>query len=398
MKACFAHDHIFYKDEKDNYYSNGKLPYSIWQRYLSHFDELTIIGRSTQYNSKKNLVLSSGPKVNFQPVPNISNFYSKIKSIKISKNLITTKLKNSDALIVRLPSEIGLLSIKIAEQLDLPWAVEVVGCPLNAYWYHGNFLGKLYAPVVYLKTKMAIAKSKFAIYVTEEYLQRRYPSKGFTAFAANVEINEIESTVLDLKLNYISKSKASYTIGLIGGISTKLKGIDTAINAMKRLRKFDKKFRLEIVGDGDPNIWKDKIINNTLQDYIIFKGTLKKGTELNKWIDSLDIYIQPSLTEGLPRALIEAMSRGCPAIGSKVGGIPELLNAEFIHQPKDHKRLAELIITLTENKELAKQQAIRNFDVAKKFYKNILDKKRDKFWYTFYEYVKSKKSNNLMKG
>lgn len=387
IKACFAHDHIFYRDENNNFYSSGKLPYSVWQRYLNHFDELIIIGRSTKYNPQKRLVLSSGSNVNFQPIPNISSFFSKIKNIKMAKSLLTNTLKNSDALIVRLPSEIGLLSIQIAEQLNIPWAVEVVGCPLNAYWYHGNFLGKFYAPFAYVKTKKAIAKAQFAIYVTEKYLQNKYPSQGFTSFAANVEISEPDPENLKGKLHYLTSSRTMHIIGLIGGVSTKLKGIDTALMAMKILKNRNKKFKLEIVGDGDPDIWKEKINKNGLQDEIVFKGTLKNGPELNEWLDKLDIYIQPSLTEGLPRALIEAMSRGCPSIGSKVGGIPELLDAEFVHKSKDYKRLANLILTLIENKELAKQQAIRNFEIARKFSKTILDKRRYQFWKTFYEFV-----------
>ena len=390
MRACFAHDHKFFRDEKNNYYSNGNLTYAIWERYLSFFDELLIIGRSVPYTPQKKLVISSGPRVSFRPVPNISGIYAKIKNGKITKNIIYNELKKSDALIVRLPSEIGLLSIKIAEQMNIPWAAEIVGCPLNAYWFYGNLLGKLYAPLAYLKTKKSIRKSKFIIYVTENYLQKRYPSNGYIAYASNVEIDKIEDSILNAKLALISTRKLNYKIGLIGSISTKIKGIDTAINAIKRLKKNNKKVILEIVGDGDPNIWRKKLLKNRLDQNIVFKGTLRKGEDLDKWIDSLDIYIQPSLTEGLPRALIEAMSRGCPAIGSNVGGIPELLESQFVHKPKDYKRLAKLIITLTENKELAKQQAIRNFNVAKKYYKNKLDEKRNQFWQKFYEYVKSK--------
>lgn len=47
-------------------------------------------------------------------------------------------------------------------------------------------------------------------------------------------------------------------------------------------------------------------------------------------LDTCDIYVQPSLQEGLPRALIEAMSRGCPCIGARTAGIPELLPEECL--------------------------------------------------------------------
>ena len=43
------------------------------------------------------------------------------------------------------------------------------------------------------------------------------------------------------------------------------------------------------------------------------------------YYDSIDIYVQPSKQEGLPRAVIEAMSRGCPVLGTDIAGIPELI-------------------------------------------------------------------------
>ena len=52
--------------------------------------------------------------------------------------------------------------------------------------------------------------------------------------------------------------------------------------------------------------------------------------EVFKWLETIDLYVQPSRQEGLPRALIEAMSRGVPAFGARTGGIPELLDEDFI--------------------------------------------------------------------
>ena len=45
-----------------------------------------------------------------------------------------------------------------------------------------------------------------------------------------------------------------------------------------------------------------------------------------EWLDTIDLYVQPSLTEGMPRAAIEAMSRGCPVVVSDVGGLKNLVD------------------------------------------------------------------------
>ena len=51
-------------------------------------------------------------------------------------------------------------------------------------------------------------------------------------------------------------------------------------------------------------------------------------------LDECDIYLQPSLQEGLPRSVIEAMSRGCACIGAATAGIPELLESEYVVKRK----------------------------------------------------------------
>ena len=104
------------------------------------------------------------------------------------------------------------------------------------------------------------------------------------------------------------------------------------------------------------------------------------------WMDTLDMLVIPSFQEGLPRVLIEAMSRGCPAAGAKTGGIPELLRTEMLHNPGDYKKLAKDIKTVLNDKELAKELARENFSEAKQYAKEVLDSRRKSFWVDFKEH------------
>ena len=92
--------------------------------------------------------------------------------------------------------------------------------------------------------------------------------------------------------------------------------------------------------------------------------------------NDLDIYIQPSLQEGLPRSVIEAMSVGLPCIGSDVAGIPELLDDAWVFTRKGNK--AEKIASLLKrvDKVGLKEQSERNFNEAKKYSYDFLLKKR----------------------
>ena len=123
-----------------------------------------------------------------------------------------------------------------------------------------------------------------------------------------------------------------------------------------------------------------------------FCGTLASGTAVNQWLDDIDLYIQPSLTEGLPRALIEAMSRGCPALGSGAGGIPELLAPECIHKPGDSATLAKMLETAIQDKDWQKSQAARNFREAAAYDSKVLDDIRREFWLDFAGYCRTQKA------
>ena len=97
----------------------------------------------------------------------------------------------------------------------------------------------------------------------------------------------------------------------------------------------------------------------------------------------MDIYIQPSLTEGLPRALLEAMGRGCPAIASQVGGISELLEASCLHRPGDAEGLARLLKQALLEPAWREVQGQRNLAVAAEHAEAKVEVIRGAFWQEF---------------
>lgn len=322
MKIAFAHDHVFYVDENLNFYSSGQLPYKVWERYLKVFREVVVISRFKNIDDAVNirgLNLSSGENVNFAPVSNINSLKG-ILNRKEVKKVIANALQGCDALIARLPSEIGLLSISIAKQLNLPYAIELVGDPFNALWYHGKFIGKMYAPIISYRVKKKVKDCNFVLYVTREYLQKKYPTNGYIESCSNVEIDTQFADILHNRIKKIEANKSKIVLGLIGSLNSKYKGIDTAIKALSYIEKELPTVQLRILGNGNQDKWKTLAKELGMENRIIFDGVLPAGEAVYQWLDQIDLYIQPSLTEGLPRALIEAMSRGCPAIGSRVGG------------------------------------------------------------------------------
>lgn len=94
-----------------------------------------------------------------------------------------------------------------------------------------------------------------------------------------------------------------------------------------------------------------------------FVGVYTKPEQRKAFMESLDIFALPSLTEGTPNSIVEAMSHGVPIIASAVGGIPDVVASEtgVLVPPGDVAALVEALIRLAEDENLRQRmgQAVR---------------------------------------
>jgi phosphatidylinositol alpha-1,6-mannosyltransferase len=109
-----------------------------------------------------------------------------------------------------------------------------------------------------------------------------------------------------------------------------------------------------------------------VDDAVHFAGCLPPGGPILSFLDDIDLFLIASRAEAMPRALIEAMARGCPAVGTNIAGIPELLPPECLVMPDDVDGLAILIREILLDTEKCKHLATRNRDVAWQFRKSRL--------------------------
>ncbi|MBW7474265.1 glycosyltransferase family 4 protein [Paenibacillus oenotherae] len=401
MHVVWAHDHTFYFNETGKFYSGGKLPYAVWERYLSVFDRVTVACRGQKTGASADMAgktLSSGPNVDFLVLPSLSNPVNKLTKRGYVEQSLTEVIRGADAVIARMPSEIGSEAIRVARQLGKPYSIEMVACAWDGLWNYGSAQGKLYAPLALWKTRRLVRRAPYGIYVTEQFLQQRYPlaSSGVQGSCSNVEIPIPAESVLEERLQRITStmlengSLTPFRIGLIGSLNGRTKGIETALRAIARIAKGLTPFELHILGDGSPERWQALAARLGVKELVTFHGVLPSGSAVFQWLDGLDLYIQPSFQEGLPRATIEAMSRACPVIASTAGGIPELIGAEWLHKPGNDKQLANLLANAIGNKAWMAEQAEANFARAKQYTKAKLDHKRMTFWQSFRDYVASK--------
>jgi len=370
MKLLFVHDHKFRYIE-GKFYSTGGLSDNVLKRYTDVFGDVTVIARVIKEKRKKN------------QYSEISNKNVVIKNgIKLGYTGFINEIKKADYIISRMPSFLGLKAIILARKLNKPCLIELVACPWDSLWNH-SLIGKLVAPFMTMATKIITKNASHVLYVTNEFLQRRYPTNGKSINCSDVVLTEFDNNVLKNRLQKISKTNSKLIIGTIAAVDVRYKGQQYIIKALGKLKKQGiTNFEYQLVGGGDPTYLKSVAKKFNVIEQVKFLGP-KPHEKIFEWLDTIDIYVQPSRAEGLPRSLIEAMSRGLPAFGANTGEIPELLESKYIFT-NSRNNIDEICkILLSFNKEIMKIQAERNFHEAKKYNKTSTEKKRLAFFKQF---------------
>lgn len=375
----FIHDHKFI--EKDGgFYTSGSLTNEAFERYLNIFESVEVLANVVKHSDKNDQFVHVKNKVSNIKFDLIGIKNSPAKIIGILK-LIKEKVVANEHIVVRMPGFYSLIAIYYAAKMKKKFIVEVVGCPWDAFWNH-SIKGKIIAPFMWYMTKRSVKKAPYVIYVTNRFLQKRYPTKGKNIGCSDVALPPIRDEILSKRLNKISNTDKNQPvkIGTSAAVNVKYKGQEYVIKAISKLNKDGYNFEYYLAGGGDNTYLRSIAEQYHVIDKVKFLGSLPHE-EIFNYLDNLDIYIQPSKQEGLPRALVEAMSRGCPALGSATGGIPELLNPEFIFGNGDVNEIAGLLTRFDD--ETLIREAKRSFKKSQEYDKELLDEKRSSF-YTSY--------------
>ncbi|MGJ8730998.1 glycosyltransferase family 4 protein [Listeria aquatica] len=384
MKWLFAHDNRFYQASDGSVFSEVAFQYEDFERYLEHTDELIVLARLEEAPKNAPLDkwnLSSGPKMHFVRVPDpygIRSFTPFPKEYRKVKN----EVAQVDVVIARLPSEIGYMAVDAARELNKPYAIEVVGDAYGAMHTYGNLKGKLYAPFAQHKMKKRVFQAKHVLYITERVLQEAYPTSGASISCSNVELQSVaQPDQIKERIEQVLRPKEYLEIGMNGSLSSAYKGFDIALKALAKAKPQIPPFRFTVVGKGDASKWEQLAVQLGIQNEVRFIGSIPHN-KIFDWLKKMDLFLMPSRTEGQGRALIEALSCGCPAIGASVGGIKELLKSEQLHEVNNSEQLAQKIIEILNSPSCQMNDIEEAFETAKKFNIDELRQKRRQFYGT----------------
>jgi len=224
-------------------------------------------------------------------------------------------------------------------------------------YHHASPLARLEKPLRKLVGRLSLSQAD-AYRAVSEYCRslvshHQKPAYIFPAFTDLESFSAAAAECVQVAAKIIGGPYFMYA-----GMLIYLKGIQDLIRAMQEVLQKQPQVKLVIAGRGaeEQNL-RSLAQELGITEKVLFVGHLDQSM-LAAYMKNCLALVLPSLTEGLPRVVIEAQLLGKPVIASRVGGIPEIIadgETGVVVEPKDWQALARAMVTILEDPALAER-------------------------------------------
>jgi len=238
------------------------------------------------------------------------------------------------------------------------WAAWLCRVPVIVHTPHGHVFWGYFGPA---ETRLFILFERLSALVTHRIItlteqERRdhlrfriAPAGRFTVIHSGVDLSRLsppdDETLATVRAGLVIPPHG-VIIGTVGRL-TGIKGHDTLLEAAARIRAECDDLYLVFIGDGE---LREDLENRAkglgLADRVVFTGWRRDVAPL---LALFDIFVFPSLNEGMGKAVVEAMAMGKPVVASRIGGIVDLVEDNvngLLVPPGDPAALAEAVLSL----------------------------------------------------
>lgn len=389
MNLVVALEHHFHRTSDGAVWTQALFPYSYWTRYLAVFEHVRVTARVREVSSvPSDWVRADGKGVSLAGVPDYLGPRQYLLRAWQVQAAVNNSVDPNHAVILYLHGQIAWCVESVLRRSKHPYGAYIIADPYEAFTPGAirHSLRPFFRWWFTQQLRRQCANACAVAYVTEHALQRRYPP-SLGAFSTYFAMGDMPDEAFVRFPRPSRKGTNTTILTMVGSLAHLYKGPDVAMDAVAECLREGLDLRLVLIGDGKLRAELEaRAASLGLKDRICFLGQLTAGVAVRTQLDDSDLYIMPSRTEGLPRAMIEAMARGLPCIGSTAGGIPELLLPEDMVPPGDATALARKIREVVTDPARMVRMAARNLEKAKQYRDEAVRDQR----IAFYRYVREK--------
>ena len=313
MRVSVVLEHRFIRTPDRNVWTDGPFSHSFFARYLTTFDGVSVVARVREADTPNaNWRRTGGEGVSFSSVPYYVGPGQYLMRAPQVRSRARQAVGRWEAVILRVPSQLAICVASALRSTNQPYGVEVVGDPHDAF-----------SPRASLHPLRGLFRWRHCRRLKQQCAGACAP-ETFTATYSSVELPE---EFLAAQPRDLCVGKRSFHLVSVGSLDHLYKAPDVLIDALSECVQQGWDLKLTLVGGGRYQTALERRAGDlSLANRVCFLGQLPSRDAVRSELDRADLFVLPSRQEGLPRAMIEAMARGLPCMGSRVGGIPELLD------------------------------------------------------------------------
>lgn len=378
MKLLLVLEHHFFEDKNHNVWCERVINYDFFRRYLQTFDEIFVCARLSHVDVHDiKWQKASGSGVRFIAINDFQGFKGAIANFYKVKKVIRKSISKVDICILRAPSPISILAYAEISKSKKIYALEMM-MSAKGMFVENRFCDRVANCVTDIYIKQMCKKADGVAYVTENILQKKYPTFGIVETYSSINLDKNDFYKQCWNREVIPKE---FIIISTGYMDNRRKGQDVSIKTTKILLDRGYKIKLVLIGDGKlKEYYVDLSKQLKIENNVEFTGLINNKKEVKNRLINAHLFLLPSKAEGLPRSILEGMAVGLPCVASDVDGIPELIGEDCLVNGYDAEDYADRIECLLKDWNKMITLGNENYEKALSYSREILDNRRKRFY------------------
>ncbi|VWD20592.1 glycosyl transferase family 1 [Burkholderia lata] len=296
-------------------------------RFAPHFGAVRIVARAFP-KARPVGSLVTGPSTSFVDLGAIRGGRNWLLGLPRTAARLTRAIRGAQTLMIRFPGNVATLALLLCWITRKPFSAEIVADPEDYFGKDAsNHPFRRVAKWIHCRsTAFAARRAQSVRYVTDAYLQEKYPPRTRAASFGFSDAFLPDGLFAARGPDSLARP-GSLRLVNVSMMHNRSKGHVALLEAMARLKRKNVAVVLTLVGDGALRAELEAMAHTLgIANVVAFRGQIASEA-VCATVAEHDLFVLPSLQEGMPRAMLEAMAVGTPVLGTRVGGIPEVLPA-----------------------------------------------------------------------